>query len=176
MTDINETPPHSGTGSDDGPWVKEPGSTEEPVNRPVSRLLFPLAGQGLLYDRHSAMEYFESQKLFRIPTAHPLFRGLINRRGSLVPIFDIGMLLGCEASLGGQARVLVLGRGDDSAGLILDATPYRISVMDEQKVAPPPHLTQVFGEHLRECFDTGQQCVAEVDFESFLGDLARAAN
>lgn len=145
-------------------------------DRPVSRLVFEVAGQALLYDQRTAMEYFESQQLFRIPTRHRIFRGLINRRGSLVPVFDMGVLLGAEPSLSSRARVLVLGAGDDAVGIILDNTPHRTSISDQQEVPAPVQLAQVFGSHIGQCFDIGAGCIADVDLAGFLEDLAHETN
>lgn len=151
-------------------------SLEAVEDPPVNRLVFQIAGQGLLYDQRSPMEYFESQTLFRIPTRHPIFRGLINRRGTLVPVFDIGMLFNAQACLSNQAAVLVLGTADDAAGLILDTTPYRVALTRRQKEAPPVQLTQVFGPHLGDCFQTSGQYVADVNLEGFLDDLVQETN
>lgn len=152
-------------------------ATEELVeSRPVSRLVFQVADHLLLYDQRTAMEYFESQTLFRIPTRHAAFRGLVNRRGSLVPVFDVGMLLGAEPVLSSRVRVLVLGTGDDAVGVILDTTPYRTSISEEKKGPTPVQLFQVFGRHVGECFETQSGCVAEVDLGSFLEDLAHETN
>lgn len=151
---------------------------EEPVveDRPVSRLVFEVAGHRLLYDRQTPMEYFEAQALFRIPTSHPLFRGLVNRRGTLVPVYDVGVMLGAEASLSNRARVLVLGAGDDAVGVILDSTPHRESISISQKVPPPVQLVQVFGRHINDCFEAGSGYLVEVDLNGFLDELVDETN
>jgi chemotaxis signal transduction protein len=176
MMDDDETDPQARAIPEAGGSSVELASLEVVDDPPVSRLVFQVAGQGLLYDQRSPMEYFESQTLFRIPTRHPIFRGLINRRGALVPVFDIGMLLNAQARLSDHAPVLVLGKGDDAAGLILDTTPYRVSISRRQKEPPPVHLTQVFGPHLGDCFQTGGQYVADVDLQDFLNDLVEETN
>lgn len=149
------------------------GEEQEP--RPVSRLVFPVAGYGLLMDQASSMEFLESQTPFYIPSNHPLFRGLINRRGSLVPVFDLRPLFDEPAVSGAADRVLVLGGGDDAVGIILDATPYRVSVFEEQRASPPVKLVQVFGEHLGECFERDGECFTRVAVEDFLYMLVHEA-
>lgn len=176
MIDGDQTLPRP-SGAPDAQPVSTQTVTEELLeNRPVNRLVFQVAGQLLLYDQRTAMEYFESQTLFRIPTRHPVFRGLINRRGSLVPVFDVGSLLGAEPSLSNRAKVLVLGTGDDAVGIMLDNTPHRTSISEEQKAPAPVQLFQVFGRHIGECFATESGCVADVDLGSFLEDLAHETN
>lgn len=160
-------------GEESPPVDAEIGKEHEP--RPVSRLVFPVAGYGLFLDQSSSMEFLESQTPFYIPSNHPLFRGLINRRGSLVPVFDLRALFDEPALSGPADRVLVLGGGDDAVGIVLDATPYRVSVFEEQRASPPVKLVQVFGEHLGECFQHGGECFTRVALEEFLYTLVHEA-
>lgn len=155
------------------PVDTEIGEGQEP--RPVSRLVFPVAGYGLLLDQTSSMEFLESQTPFYIPSNHPLFRGLINRRGSLVPVFELRPLFDEPAVAKGADRVLVVGGGDDAVGIVLDGTPYRISVLEEQRASPPVKLVQVFGEHLGECFERDGECFTRVALEDFLYMLVHEA-
>lgn len=172
------------TGDDVHPQSAVPGDASSPVDgeigqqpepRPVSRLVFPVAGHGLFLDQASAMEFLESQTPFYIPSNQSLFRGLINRRGSLVPVFDLRRLLDEETGNGDTGRILVLGGGDDAVGIVLDATPYRVSVFEEQRVSPPVKLVQVFGEHLGECFERDGECFTRVGIEEFMYKLVHEA-
>lgn len=152
--------------------VDAPAETE---HRPVSRLVFPVAGYGLFLDQRSTMEYLESQTSFYIPNNHPLFRGLINRRGSLVPLFDIRILFDDVVADREGSRVLVLGAGDNAVAIVLDATPYRVSVFEENKASPPIKLVQVFGEFLGECLERDGECFTRVALEEFLYSLVHEA-
>lgn len=158
-------------GAAPSPMDEQIGEEQEP--RPVSRLVFPVAGYGLLLDQASSMEFLESQTPFYIPSNHPLFRGLINRRGSLVPVFELRLLFDEPDVTGAADRVLVLGGGDDAFGIVLDATPYRVSVFEEQRASPPVKLVQVFGEHLGECYQRDNETFTRVALADFLYDLVR---
>jgi chemotaxis signal transduction protein len=148
---------------------------EEPESRPVSRLVFPVAGYGLLLDAHSSMEFLENQTSYHIPNNQPLFRGLINRRGSLVPVFDIRALLDDEVRGRNTDKVLVLGTGEDAVGVALDATPYRVFVLEHQTVSPPVKLVQTFGEHVGDAFERGAECYTQVALSDFLYNLVHEA-
>lgn len=156
-------------GGDDPPVDAMVG--EAPEVQPVSHLVFPVAGHCLLLDQQTTMEFLEGQSPFYIPNNNPLFRGLINRRGSLVPVFDIRMLFDEEVRERGGSRVLVLGSGDDAVGIILDATPYRVSVSEEQRSSPPIRLVQTFGEFLGESFEREDEHYTRVALEDFLYSL-----
>lgn len=158
-----------------GPAAVPGAAVDELEPRPVSRLVFPVAGYRLFLDQRTSMEFIETQTPFHIPSNHALFRGLINRRGSLVPVFDIRVLLDGDAGNRGAGRILVLGTGDDAVGIILDATPYRVSVSEDQRASPPIKLVQVFGEFLGECFERDGESFTQVALEDFLYDLAHEA-
>lgn len=144
---------------------------QELEERPVSRLVFPIAGYALLMEQDASLEFIELQTPFYIPNNHPQFRGLINRRGSLVPVFDIRKLIDESFRDQGEGRILVLGSGDDAVGVILDATPHRISVSADQKASPPVKLVQVFGELVGECFEHDGGYFTQVALEDFLYSL-----
>lgn len=146
---------------------------EQPESRPASHLVFPVAGHGLFLDQQTAMEFLENQSPFYIPNNNPLFRGLINRRGSLVPVFDIRVLFDEGVRDRGGSRVLVLGSGDDAVGIVLDATPYRVSVSEEQRSSPPIRLAQTFGEFLGESFERDGEHYTRVALEDFLYRLVQ---
>lgn len=143
----------------------------------TSLLVFPVAGYGLIYDHESPSEYIDKQAIYPIPTDHPLFRGLINRRGSLVPIYEIRPLISPEQRIPDDAssHIFVLGRGDDAVGLLLDAVPYRITVTEQQKIPPPSLLTKVFGEHIKHCYKEGDDLYVNVALDAFLYELRNGA-
>lgn len=159
-------------GATAGPDAEQPAvnaaAEEQPESRPASHLVFPVAGHGLFLDQQTTMEFLENQSPFYIPNNNPLFRGLINRRGSLVPVFDIRLLFDEDVPDRGGGRVLVLGAGDDAVGIILDATPYRVSVSEEQRSSPPIRLVQTFGEFLGESFERDGDHYTRVALEDFL--------
>ncbi|HSH41845.1 MAG TPA: chemotaxis protein CheW [Arenicellales bacterium] len=146
---------------------------DQAAERPVSRLVFPVAGHGLLLDSTSPMEFLEGQWPYYVPNNHPLFQGLINRRGTLVPVYEVRGLLDPDLAGQRESNILVLGSGDDAVGIFLDGTPYRIAVIGERPGSPPVKLAQVFGEHLGDSLEHEGQCYARVDLEDFLLGLVR---
>jgi len=169
-----EEPATAGFPGRDDATPPDPAELDREAERPASRLVFPVAGHGLLLDSSSPMEFLEDQWPYYIPNNHPLFQGLINRRGTLVPVFEIRGLL--DPDFGGQrdSNILVLGAGDDAVGIFLDGTPYRITVTGDSPGTPPVKLAQVFGEHLGDSLEHEGQCYARVDLENFLLGVVRA--
>lgn len=138
-----------------------------------SRLVFPVAEYGLMFDTELPMEFLENQKVYSVLSAHQYFLGLINRRGSLVPIYDIRPLLQHQASgPSGEILVLVLGEGDDAVGIVLDAIPFRITLTEENQIDTSVLLLQVFSEYLITTFQSDGQIYLELKLDSFLDHLS----
>lgn len=79
----------------------------------------------------------------RLPGAPAWFAGMSNIDGALVPVFDLAELFGVERSSGAKQMLLVLGHGDEQAGILIDGIPRRLrlpvgSRLDE--FAPAQHL------------------------------------
>lgn len=158
--------------------VDEPVAGESAIDdeaasdKPVGRLAFAIAGCGILYHYESPTEYIEDAAIFPIPTTHHLFRGLINRRGSLVPIFDIRTLVDPDREPDfDRTRILVLGSSDDAAGILLDATPYRIYLTPDHETAVPSFLATAFGRYVTESFYHNDKYYVAVHLDDFLYDL-----
>lgn len=77
----------------------------------------------------------------RVPhRARPGFRGLANVDGRIVPVVDLGRLLGIEPSSerdAGSARVVLFGDTDAPWACMVDAAPGMASVTDSDAEAPP---------------------------------------
>ena len=62
-----------------------------------------------------------------VPNVKPWLRGVLNLRGNLVPVFDIGMWRGTEA-LPANAKVLVIAPGADAVGVLCSDSPSLLRV------------------------------------------------
>ncbi len=76
-----------------------------------------------------------------LPHAPPFVRGVINLRGTVLPVVDLAVRLGLEASEP-QARnvIIVVDVGSRVMGLRVDAVSDILSFSDDQ-LQPPPDMT-----------------------------------
>lgn len=65
-----------------------------------------------------------------LPNAPPLFLGLYNRRGDMLPVFQLHGLTGASAP--SLPRVLLLGRGPEALGLLVDTVPVSLELDDAE--------------------------------------------
>ena len=77
----------------------------------------------------------------RVPhRSRPGFRGLANVDGRIVPVVDLGQLLGIDRSNAGNAaaaRVVLFGDTDEPWACMVDAAPGMAAVTDSDSEAPP---------------------------------------
>lgn len=82
----------------------------------------------------------------RVPhRSRPGFRGLANVDGRIVPVVDLGRLLGIDAATGGDAglaRVVLFGDADAPWACMVDAAPGMAAVSDREDEAPPVTVSE----------------------------------
>ena len=70
----------------------------------------------------------------RLPNAPSWFVGMSNIDGALVPVFDLAELLGVERASAAKQMLLVIGHGDDQAGLLIDGMPRRLRLSAQSRL------------------------------------------
>ncbi|HMA06304.1 MAG TPA: chemotaxis protein CheW [Ramlibacter sp.] len=64
--------------------------------------------------------------VYRLPRAPGWFLGMANLHGTLVPVFDPAALFGVAHASEAKPMLLVLGHGDEKAGVVIDGLPQRL--------------------------------------------------
>jgi len=59
---------------------------------------------------------------------------MANLHGTLVPVFDVAELLGLAHDTRGKPMLLVLGHGDEKAGLVIDGLPVRLRLTSADRI------------------------------------------
>ena len=84
-----------------------------------------------------------TSELVEMPNVYPLPRmpanllGLVNLHGHIVPLFDLASLFETTHLPREKRMVLVLGHGNDAAGVVIDGLPRRLVFSpDDQIIAP----------------------------------------
>lgn len=88
-------------------------------------------------------ELTDLPQVYLLPRAPAWFRGMANLHGTLVPVFDPAELFGVAHDETAKPMLLVLGHGDDKAGLVVDGLPVRLRLAAADRIdggAVPPSL------------------------------------
>jgi len=106
----------------------------------VELLSFRLAEQEYSIDIMSVREIRGWTRATPLPHSPAHVRGVINLRGTVLPVVDLSTRLGM-APVGGDARnvIIVVQIGDTSAGLLVDAVS-DILALPRSALQPPPDL------------------------------------
>jgi purine-binding chemotaxis protein CheW len=77
----------------------------------------------------------------RVPHVSAFVRGVINLRGAIVPIVDLGLLLGFPEPLAlAEASAIVLNAGERMVGLVVSSVSDVIALADDE-IVPAPELS-----------------------------------
>ncbi len=99
---------------------------------------FEIAGQEFCIDIRAVREIRGWTPATAMPQTPDYFLGVINLRGLVMPVIDLGARLGLGVTEPSSRHVIVVvQQGDRTAGLLVDAVQETF-VVDEAQMQPPP--------------------------------------
>lgn len=96
---------------------------------------FGMAGYRLLVPQGVFSELVIEPNLAALPNASAVLMGLHNHRGDLVPVFQLHGLL--DAALPRLKRALLIGKGSQALGLLIDDLPVNVVLSEEDQATEP---------------------------------------
>jgi purine-binding chemotaxis protein CheW len=79
----------------------------------------------------------------RVPNASHYIRGVINLRGTIVPVFDMGLKIGISPTpMTDEARIVVISLNDITFGIIVNAVREVITIYESQIEAVNQELAE----------------------------------
>jgi purine-binding chemotaxis protein CheW len=144
-------------------------------------LSFQLAGEEFAFGILRVKEILEYDTITRVPSAPAAIRGVINLRGSVVPVVDLALLFGLAPTAVTKRTcvVIVEVRIDDAdlvMGVLADAVSQVID-LGPDAIEPPP----AFGSRVRVEYLVGmgkvdaRKFVLILDIDRLLGDVTLPA-
>jgi chemotaxis signal transduction protein len=143
-----------------------------------SYLVFLLAGRLFGVKLLGALEILPWRQARPVPLAYSYVAGLIDYRGTVYPVFNLGMLLGMSApgpigftaaskgQSGAGQSIILLEENKASFGVIVDSV-VKMTKM-EDPVAPPAKLTGIDPKHVKGIVLDEDQEILILDFERLL--------
>jgi purine-binding chemotaxis protein CheW len=118
-------------------------------------LAFSLGRETFAMDIRSIREVIQFGAITEVPLMPPFIRGVINLRGSVVPVIDLGVRLDREATAVANRTCIVIlelngGESQAELGVIVDHVSEVLSI-GQSEVEPAP----AFGSDLRSEFIAG---------------------
>jgi purine-binding chemotaxis protein CheW len=129
--------------------------TAAPVERREQYLAFTLGGETFAMDIRSIREVIQFGGITEVPLMPPFIRGVINLRGSVVPVIDLFVRFGRPACVVAHRTCIVIleltqGEGTAELGVMVDNVSEVLSIAASE-VEPAP----AFGSDIRSEFIAG---------------------
>lgn len=107
-------------------------------------VVFRLNGQRYALPIINVSEIIRVMDLTKVPEMHFYYRGIINLRGSTVPVMSLGLRLGLdEGELDKDSRIIVAELNGSNFGLIVDRVNF-VMKFSEDKASKPDRRENQF--------------------------------
>lgn len=126
---------------------------------------------GLLVPSGMLSELLDSAEIYPMPTTPLWFRGLINLRGNLVPVFDLKTLFEMGDQSAETTNLLVLNTGEEAVGILIDGLPVTLDATQSLDHFPP--LPPVLRESSQAVYMWDEEVWVEFDFDGLFRSAAR---
>jgi twitching motility protein PilI len=120
-------------------------STVDADSSSHARYGIDIGGVSLLIPQFGGSEVIMQPPVFQIPNTSDFFRGVCNIRGNIVPVYDFFKAFNLSRNFrqgidsqaiplherrneGRQQRILILGTGEQSVGLVINTLPQAIEI------------------------------------------------
>ncbi len=137
----------------------------------VVRQAFRIGHMRLLAPFTASSELVEMPSVYPLPRMPANLLGLVNLHGRIVPLFDLAALFETQHAPREKRMVLVIGHGNDAAGIVIDGLPRRLVFRPESQILPPA-LPAAAANSLVATYKQGTEAAwFEFDYASLLDQL-----
>lgn len=158
-------PPNEALNRFEPPEGFAPVATEEVVKK--VRYGFRAVGLSFLIRERMVSEVVPMMPCAAIPNGPGWLLGMINLHGNLVPVCDLKRVLSSNADPGSaKPMILVLDKGDKSAGFVIDGYP--CAVVGLRQTSQVAGLPDLLGPYVTDTLATDDEVWMEFDHQGFL--------
>ena len=152
--------------------------TEE-VHQSRTHLLAAFKLRDSLYalDAAIVLEVIRVAEISPVPHAPAEVIGVINLRGRIVTLIDIGLILGfAPASISSQSRIFIVEDRGEYTGLLADQVSEVTEVADPDLQVPPANIPQEQLKFCRSVYRVSGRVVLLLDTTALLESVSLASN
>ena len=104
-------------------------------------LTFLVGSVGYGIEISYVVEIISVQEITLVPHTHPYVKGIINLRGTVIPVIDMAMRFGQgEVEYTEKTCIIVLSMDDMSVGILVDGVQ-DVSDIEDEEIQDPPKIT-----------------------------------
>lgn len=148
-------------------------STTLTATEPMQYLTFHLGGEEYAIGILQVREILQFEEVTRVPSAPAPVRGVLNLRGSVVPVVDLGIKFGTgETEVTRRTCIVIVevhaGTETVVMGVLADAVSQVVELTPDEIEAPPSFGTRVRSDFLHGMARTGQRFSLVLDIDRLL--------
>lgn len=112
-------------------------------------VVFSIADEVYAVDIHQVKEIIRVPEITRVPRTPEFVEGVVNLRGSVIPVIDLRKRLGFEAGEAGRdQRIVVMEMGEQTVGMIVDSVSEVLQVAVEDIEPPSPYVLSIDSQYI----------------------------
>ena len=134
-------------------------------------VVFRVAGSDYLLPSETVLQIESFTEATPVPGAPAFVAGLVQVRGRIVPVVDLGLRFGgppCDRTE--NSRVVVGQHGERVVGLLTELAREVVKLAPDQIKPPPPIVQSEAGGFVRGVAQIGPRVLMLVDFASIVGE------
>ena len=141
----------------------------------IQLVTFRLGSEEYGIDIMKVQEIIRIQSITRVPQMPVFIEGVINLRGSVIPVLDLRKRFEMDASaIGHEARIVIVNVDGRTVGVIVDAVS-EVKRLSESQIEPPPPVVAGIGhEYLRGVGKLDGRLIILLDLEQILSHEEKA--
>jgi len=134
----------------------------------TARYGFKIGDIGFILAAQEKAEVIDQLTPCTIPNTPAWFRGMINVRGNLVPVFDLLKLFDADSKYA-SCKLITIGQNLKMVALLIDDLPEIVELTNPADETPsPPTVLQA---HIRNTYFYKDAIWIDVDFDTFFNEL-----
>lgn len=130
-----------------------------------------LGSFGLLLEADALYEIIENVRLSPFPGVSRIFRGIINHRGNVVPVYDLSEITGAAQDSWERSRLIMLNTGQESVALLIFELPFQITPRVPVPLEDIKNVPDIFLEHTRQAYRENGKLWLSLQHDSFFTAL-----
>lgn len=144
-------------------------ATDRTVQDQAQLVVFQLASEYYAVDIHQVREIIRVPDITRVPRTPDFVEGVINLRGSVIPIIDLRKRFGMEAGeADDEQRIVVVELEDKTLGVIVDAVTEVLRI-DQGNIEPPsPYIVSLDTQYITGIARLDERLVILLDVDRVL--------
>ena len=164
---IDMIPPEEALGRFDKPDISLLGINHSLEEYHQQRYGFKISGIGFLILPNTLCEVMKNFTVYPIPNTKPWMKGLVNVRGNLIPVYDLSLHLELSSEPMNYESLLIVDRGQDSAGVLIDGLPVPFDTSEWQKLPSAPRLPSGISDCVSETYSVDDVLWLGFDHQTF---------